>query len=149
MRRPFPIGLTPPDWLVRNLRPQPAPVNRPAVAAVALTLPLVLGLAAGRPTYGALAAMGALSGVISDTADAYRMRLLNIAIPQPFSARTRRRLPEPVRHPYGVPAGPDRAAAHRPPGRRLVAAGGGGLGPPGPLGTGGGWSTRRRPRGSG
>ncbi|MFE7839059.1 FUSC family protein [Streptomyces sp. NPDC057474] len=88
MSRPFPIGLAPPDWLVRNLRPQPAPINRPAVgrAAVALTLPLVLGLAAGRPEYGALASMGALSGVISDTADAYRMRLLNIAIPQLFSA---------------------------------------------------------------
>ncbi|MGW0846120.1 FUSC family protein [Streptomyces sp. NPDC002787] len=88
MPRSFPIGLAPPDWLVRNLRPQPAPVNRPAVgrAAIALTLPLVLGLAAGRPEYGALAAMGALSGVISDTADAYRMRLLNIAVPQLFSA---------------------------------------------------------------
>ncbi|MER6156876.1 FUSC family protein [Streptomyces sp. NPDC001868] len=88
MSRPFPIGLAPPDWLVRNLQPQPAPVNRPAVAraAVALTLPLALGLAAGRPEYGALASMGALSGVISDTADAYRMRLLKIAVPQLFAA---------------------------------------------------------------
>ncbi|TQE21965.1 FUSC family protein [Streptomyces ipomoeae] len=89
MPRPFRIGLTPPDWLVRNLQPQQAPpVNRPAVvrAAVALTLPLVIGLAVGRPAYGALASMGALSGVISDTADAYRMRLLNIAVPQMFAA---------------------------------------------------------------
>ncbi|WP_371578736.1 FUSC family protein [Streptomyces sp. NBC_01314] len=88
MSRTLPIGLAPPDWLVRNLKPQQAPVNRPAVAraAVALTLPLVLGLAAGRPEYGALASMGALSGVISDTAAAYRMRLLNIAIPQLFAA---------------------------------------------------------------
>ncbi|MFE7766212.1 FUSC family protein [Streptomyces sp. NPDC057438] len=88
MSRPFPIGLAPPDWLVRNLQPQPTPVNRPAVAraAIALTLPLVLGLAAGRPEYGALASMGALSGVISDTAAAYRMRLINIAIPQLFAA---------------------------------------------------------------
>ncbi|KND44017.1 MULTISPECIES: FUSC family protein [Streptomyces] len=88
MSRPFPIGLAPPDWLVRNLQPQPTPVNRPAVAraAIALTLPLVLGLAAGRPEYGALASMGALSGVISDTAAAYRMRLLNIAVPQLFAA---------------------------------------------------------------
>ncbi len=30
--------------------------------------------------------MGALSGVIGDTADAYRMRILNIAIPQLFGA---------------------------------------------------------------
>ncbi|KUN81573.1 FUSC family protein [Streptomyces griseoruber] len=88
MSREFPIGLTPPDWLVRNLRPQQAPVNRPAVAraAVAMTLPLVIGMAAGQPAYGALVSMGALSGVIGDTADAYRMRILNIAIPQLFGA---------------------------------------------------------------
>ncbi|MDX3454020.1 FUSC family protein [Streptomyces sp. ME02-8801-2C] len=89
MSREFPIGLTPPDWLVRNLRPQPAPpVNRPAVAraAVAMSLPLAVGLATGHASYGALASMGALSGVIGDTADAYRMRILNIAIPQLFGA---------------------------------------------------------------
>ncbi|RZB18572.1 FUSC family protein [Streptomyces sp. F001] len=88
MPREFPIGLTPPDWLVRNLQPQQAPVNWPAVvrAAVAMALPLALGLAVGRPAYGALASMGALSGVISDTADAYRMRILNIAVPQLFGA---------------------------------------------------------------
>lgn len=82
------IGLTPPDWLVRNLQSQQAPVNRPAVAraALAMTLPLAVGLAVGRPEYGALASMGALSGVIGDTADAYRMRILNIAIPQLFGA---------------------------------------------------------------
>ncbi|MFD9467249.1 FUSC family protein [Streptomyces sp. NPDC060027] len=88
MSREFPIGLTPPDWLVRNLQPQRAPVNRPAAvrAAVALSLPLAIGLAYGRPAYGALASMGALSGVISDTADAYRMRIFNIALPQFFGA---------------------------------------------------------------
>ncbi|MEU2225387.1 FUSC family protein [Streptomyces sp. NPDC018347] len=88
MSREFPIGLTPPDWLVRNLKPQQAPVNRAAVAraAVGMALPLALGLAAGRPAYGALAAMGALSGVIGDTADAYRMRIINIAVPQLFGA---------------------------------------------------------------
>ncbi|WP_432028469.1 FUSC family protein [Streptomyces sp. 1222.5] len=88
MSREFPIGLTPPDWLVRNLRPQQAPVNRAAVAraALAMALPLAAGLAAGRPEYGALASMGALSGVIGDTADAYRMRILNIAVPQLFGA---------------------------------------------------------------
>ncbi|MES5819324.1 FUSC family protein [Streptomyces sp. RG80] len=82
------IGLTPPDWLVRNLQTQQAPVNWAAVAraAIAMTLPLTVGLAAGEPTYGALASMGALSGVIGDTADAYRMRILNIAIPQLFGA---------------------------------------------------------------
>lgn len=89
MSREFPIGLTPPDWLVRNLRPQrAAPVNRAALlrAALGMTLPLAVGLAAGQPAYGALASMGALSGVIGDTADAYRMRILNIAVPQLFGA---------------------------------------------------------------
>ncbi|MBK3576742.1 FUSC family protein [Streptomyces sp. MBT65] len=88
MSREFPIGLTPPDWLVRNLQPQQAPLNRPAIAraAVAMTLPLAVGLATGHTAYGALASMGALSGVIGDTADAYRMRILNIAIPQLFGA---------------------------------------------------------------
>ncbi|MFJ3663342.1 FUSC family protein [Streptomyces sp. NPDC090119] len=84
MPREFPIGLTPPDWLVRNLRPQQAPVNRAAVAraAVAMALPLAIGFASGRPALGALASMGALNGVIGDTADAYRMRVITIAVPQ-------------------------------------------------------------------
>ncbi|AOR33172.1 hypothetical protein BFF78_20770 [Streptomyces fodineus] len=88
MSREFPIGLTPPDWLIRNLRPQQAPVNKPAMAraALAMALPLAIGLATGHPAYGALASMGALSGVIGDTADAYRMRVLNIAVPQLFGA---------------------------------------------------------------
>ncbi|NWF26904.1 FUSC family protein [Streptomyces sp. PKU-EA00015] len=80
--------LTPPAWLIRGLRPQDAPVPWAAVAraAVALSAPLAAGLASGQPAYGALASMGALSGVIGDTADAYRMRLLNIAVPQLFGA---------------------------------------------------------------
>ncbi|MFE9765376.1 FUSC family protein [Streptomyces sp. NPDC005808] len=89
MFRQLPISrLTPPDWLVRNLKPQPAPIPWAAVAraAIAMTLPLAIGLAAGQPGYGALASMGTLSGVISDTADAYRMRILNIAVPQLFGA---------------------------------------------------------------
>ncbi|GGN65682.1 membrane protein [Streptomyces albiflavescens] len=88
MSREFPVGLTPPDWLVRNLQPQQASVNWAAIAraAMALALPLAIGLAAGEPGYGALASMGALSGVIGDTADAYRLRILNIAVPQLFGA---------------------------------------------------------------
>ncbi|MEY9992826.1 putative membrane protein YccC [Streptomyces sp. V4I8] len=88
MSREFPIGLTPPDWLVRNLRAQKAPVNWPAVvrAAIAMALPLAIGLAVDRPFYGALASMGALNGVISDTAAAYRVRIPTIAIPQLFGA---------------------------------------------------------------
>lgn len=80
--------LSPPDWLIRSLKPQPAPIPWAAVtrAAIGMSLPLAIGTAAGEPTYGALAAMGALSGVIGDTADAYRMRILNIAVPQLFGA---------------------------------------------------------------
>ncbi|MCX5141367.1 FUSC family protein [Streptomyces sp. NBC_00338] len=79
---------TPPVWLRYGLRPQPTPVPWAAVAraSVALAAPLAVGFAADRPVYGALASMGALSGVIGDTADAYRMRILNIAVPQLFGA---------------------------------------------------------------
>ncbi|MGW1894491.1 FUSC family protein [Streptomyces sp. NPDC002004] len=80
--------LSPPDWLLRTLKPQPAPVpwGAAARASAAMALPLAAGLATGYTAYGALASMGALSGVIGDTADAYRMRILNIAVPQLFGA---------------------------------------------------------------
>ncbi|MFC5801067.1 FUSC family protein [Streptomyces formicae] len=82
------VRLAPPAWLVTGLRPQPAPIPWAAVAraSVALAAPLAVGFAAGRPEYGALVSMGALSGVIGDTADAYRMRIFNIAVPQLFGA---------------------------------------------------------------
>ncbi|MER7816118.1 FUSC family protein [Streptomyces sp. NPDC096153] len=82
------VRLAPPAWLVSGLRPQPTPVNWAAVAraSVALSAPLAVGFAVGRPEYGALVSMGALSGVIGDTADAYRMRIFNIAVPQLFGA---------------------------------------------------------------
>ncbi|MCX5388256.1 FUSC family protein [Streptomyces sp. NBC_00083] len=78
----------PPEWLIGGLRPAPAPIPWPAVAraAIALAAPLAVGLATGHGAYGALASMGALSGVIGDTADAYRMRVFNIAVPQLFGA---------------------------------------------------------------
>ncbi|MFI8963373.1 FUSC family protein [Streptomyces sp. NPDC053493] len=80
--------LSPPSWLTAGLRPQRTPIAWPAVlrASVALSAPLAVGFAAGQPAYGALVSMGALSGVIGDTADAYRMRILNIAVPQFFGA---------------------------------------------------------------
>lgn len=83
-----PARLTPPAWLTAGLRPQPTPVPWAAVAraAIALSAPLAVGFAAGQPAYGALVSMGALSGVIGDTADAYRMRIFNIAVPQLFGA---------------------------------------------------------------
>ncbi|MBT2524266.1 FUSC family protein [Streptomyces sp. ISL-99] len=80
--------LTPPEWLTQGLRPQSAPVPWAAVvrAGIAMSAPLAVGFAVDEPTYGALVSMGALAGVIGDTADAYRMRLLNIAVPQLFGA---------------------------------------------------------------
>ncbi|MER7947499.1 FUSC family protein [Streptomyces sp. NPDC096079] len=89
MARPAgPVRITPPAWLTAGLKPAPTPVPWAAVlrAAVALSVPLAVGLAADRPAYGALVSMGALSGVIGDTADAYRMRVYNIAVPQLFGA---------------------------------------------------------------
>ncbi|MGW6534310.1 FUSC family protein [Streptomyces sp. NPDC055051] len=82
------VRVAPPAWLTAGLRPAPAPVPWAAVAraSLAMSLPLAVGLAVGEPTYGALVSMGALSGVIGDTADAYRMRVFNIAVPQLFGA---------------------------------------------------------------
>ncbi|MFG2982701.1 FUSC family protein [Streptomyces sp. NPDC048258] len=79
-------SLAPPAWLLGGLRPSTAPIPWAAAAraAVAMSVPLAVGFALDEPEYGALASMGALSGVISDTADAYRMRVLNIAVPQLF-----------------------------------------------------------------
>ncbi|MGW6459063.1 FUSC family protein [Streptomyces sp. NPDC055078] len=80
--------LSPPEWLLNTLRPEPAPVPWAAVvrAGVALSAPLAVGFAVDRPTHGALVSMGALAAVIGDTADAYRMRIFNIAVPQLFGA---------------------------------------------------------------
>ncbi|MFD4868006.1 FUSC family protein [Streptomyces sp. NPDC058412] len=80
--------LAPPAWLLNGLKPSSAPIPWAAVAraAVALAVPLAIGFALNEPEYGALASMGALAGVIGDTADAYRMRVLNIAVPQLFGA---------------------------------------------------------------
>ncbi|MGW7103048.1 FUSC family protein [Streptomyces sp. NPDC054838] len=82
------VPLSPPAWLLKGLRPSKAPVPWAAVvrAGIALSAPLAVGFALGEPEYGALVSMGALSGVIGDTADAYRMRILNIAVPQVFGA---------------------------------------------------------------
>ncbi|MFD0290045.1 FUSC family protein [Streptomyces sp. NPDC127118] len=84
-----PPWLAPPPWLLSGLRPQSStPIAWAAVAraSVSLAAPLAVGFALDRPAYGALVSMGALSGVIGDTADAYRMRILNIAVPQLFGA---------------------------------------------------------------
>lgn len=84
-----PRRTAPPSWLVSGLRPQsatPIPWAAVARASLAMATPLAVGFALDRPAYGALVSMGALSGVIGDTADAYRMRVFNIAVPQLFGA---------------------------------------------------------------
>ncbi|WP_327375354.1 FUSC family protein [Streptomyces sp. NBC_01216] len=83
-----PSRLAPPPWLTAGLRPEPAPVPWAAVAraSIALAAPLAVGFALDEPVSAALVSMGALSGVIGDTADAYRMRFYNIAVPQLFGA---------------------------------------------------------------
>ncbi|MFE6054143.1 FUSC family protein [Kitasatospora sp. NPDC056446] len=88
MPHPGAARLAPPSWLTESLRPRSAPIPWAAVAraSVALAAPLAVGTATGRPAYGALVSMGALSAVIGDTADAYRMRVFNIAVPQLFGA---------------------------------------------------------------
>lgn len=80
--------LTPPAWLLNGLRPSTAPIPWAAAlrAGIAMAVPLAVGFALDEPEYGALVSMGALAGVIGDTADAYRMRVLNIAVPQLFGA---------------------------------------------------------------
>uniref|UniRef100_A0AAU2JU36 FUSC family protein n=1 Tax=Streptomyces sp. NBC_00049 TaxID=2903617 RepID=A0AAU2JU36_9ACTN len=80
--------LAPPAWLLQGLKPSTAPIPWAAVvrAAIALAAPLAVGFALDEPEYAALVSMGALAGVIGDTADAYRMRILNIAVPQLFGA---------------------------------------------------------------
>lgn len=82
------LQLSPPAWLLKGLRPSSAPIPWAAVvrAGIAMAAPLAVGFALDEPEYGALVSMGALSGVIGDIADAYRMRILNIAVPQLFGA---------------------------------------------------------------
>ncbi|MFI6703871.1 FUSC family protein [Streptomyces sp. NPDC050509] len=79
---------TAPSWLLAGLRPSSAPIPWAAVAraSVGMAVPLAVGFAVDQPAYGALASMGALYGVIGDTADAYRMRIFHIAVPQLFGA---------------------------------------------------------------
>ncbi|MFD7291327.1 FUSC family protein [Streptomyces sp. NPDC059863] len=80
--------LAPPEWLLAGLRPQSAPIPWAAVAraSVALTVPLATGLAMGAPDYGALVSLGALLAVVGRAADAYRLRILTIGVPQFFGA---------------------------------------------------------------
>jgi uncharacterized membrane protein YccC len=75
-------------WLVRAVLPAQAPIPWPAAlrAAIAISAMSAVGLAAANPVAGMLAAIGALTAVIQNTAGPYRMRLLNVSVPMAAGA---------------------------------------------------------------
>ncbi|MFE5332121.1 FUSC family protein [Embleya sp. NPDC056575] len=79
-----PGRLAPPEWLALTLRATPGPMPKAAAvrAAIGIGAPLAVGVLVDDTTSGALVAIGALGAVFGDTADAYRLRVLNIAVPQ-------------------------------------------------------------------
>ncbi|MFE3202291.1 FUSC family protein [Embleya sp. NPDC059237] len=79
-----PGRLAPPEWLALTLRATPGPMPKAAAvrAAIGIGAPLAVGVLVDDTASGALVAIGALGAVFGDTADAYRLRVLNIAVPQ-------------------------------------------------------------------
>jgi uncharacterized membrane protein YccC len=73
---PIRRDLAAPHWLVQLLRSTPAPVPwRKAVrAAIALTVPLTVGMAFGSTAIGALVSIGVLPTVVTDSPGTYRYR---------------------------------------------------------------------------
>ncbi len=65
-----------PGWLVEVLQPAPArpPWGRMAHAAIALLGPIVVAMPLGQPRIGLVPAIGALTGVMSDSDGPYRAR---------------------------------------------------------------------------
>ncbi|MFJ7270457.1 FUSC family protein [Streptomyces sp. NPDC099050] len=82
-------GASPPSWLVRAVRPRPAQAPPwPAMirSVIALTAPVAVAVATGNYGVWVMISVGAIAAVLSDTADAYHLRFLNIAVPQFASA---------------------------------------------------------------
>lgn len=80
---------SPPSWLVRAVRPRPAQAPPwPAMirSVIALTAPVAVAVATGNYGVWVMISVGAIAAVLSDTADAYHLRFLNIAVPQFASA---------------------------------------------------------------
>lgn len=67
-----------PGWLVEAVRPAPAALRwEPMLRmAVAVTTPLLVGLAAGQIALGLLPAMGAMSTAMADRGGSYRARII-------------------------------------------------------------------------
>lgn len=74
--------LSAPGWLLRLVRPRPAPIPWPSVvrAAVAVGGPLAVGDAVGQLGIALFISMGALSGAIGDRRGPYRLRAAQIGL---------------------------------------------------------------------
>jgi uncharacterized membrane protein YccC len=72
------LDVAAPDWMVRVVRPLPAPVPWLDMLRMALTVsaPLAVALAAGQLSLGVFAAMGALACGLADRGGPVRIRLL-------------------------------------------------------------------------
>src|ERR1700733_4651822 len=75
-----------PDWLTEAVRPKPAPVPWGARvrAALAICVPLLAGIVAGRRDIGLLLAIGGLLGVVIDTGGPYVVRVERVIIAAVF-----------------------------------------------------------------
>jgi len=75
-----------PDWLTTAVRPKPAPVPWGAMvrAALAVCVPLSVGIVAGRRDIWLLLAIGGLTGTVVDTAGPYVVRVKRAVIAGAF-----------------------------------------------------------------
>ena len=69
-----------PDWLTEAVRPRPAPVpwGEMLRAALAICVPLSVGIAVGRRDIGLLPALGGLLGTMIDTGGPYMVRVKRV-----------------------------------------------------------------------
>ena len=75
-----------PDWLTEAVRPKPAPVPWGAMvrAALAICVPLSVGIVVGRRDIGLLLAIGGLTGTVIDTGGPYVVRVKRVVIAAVF-----------------------------------------------------------------
>src|SRR5271163_3797009 len=71
-----------PEWLTEAVRPKPAPVPWGAMvrAALAICVPLSVGIVVGRRDIGLVLAIGGLTGVVIDTGGPYLVRVKRAVI---------------------------------------------------------------------
>jgi uncharacterized membrane protein YccC len=75
-----------PDWLTEAVRPKPAPVPWGAMvrAALAICVPLSVGIVVGRRDIGLMLAIGGLLGTVIDTGGPYVVRVERVIIAAVF-----------------------------------------------------------------